>query len=155
MNDTFKQQQALLGNRIQILKRLQMQLRWSLDRAPTTPLQLDAPEVSERIAAIVARFCKLQDQFAGTLRHAHTMLGEKQRDFQDVITWAVARNLLPSRNIWLELRSLRNRLTHEYELDADRLPELLKLIRDAAATLDTAIARFITLCAQLGLSNAE
>ncbi len=59
------------------------------------------------------------------MRHAHTALGERQRHFQDVAPWAISEFILPDESTWLELHSLRNRLTHEYGPTSVDLPELL------------------------------
>lgn len=74
--------------------------------------------------------------------HAHVMRGEKYRSFSDVVNWAVEQNILASNITWLELRSLRNQLTHEYDLESDRLPELIALVEEAFETMVTAIADF-------------
>lgn len=79
------------------------------------------------------------------------MLGEKQRSFHDVVAWAAAEQILPDEATWLELRSLRNRLTHEYDLAGDILPELIALIRQGFTTLTSAIDVFTRLCSQRGL----
>lgn len=127
---------------------------WSLQRLPEPDaISADDPATGERLAAIVDRFCKLQDQFAGSMNHAHTMLGEKRRSFHDVVVWAIAEQILPDETTWLELRSLRNRLTHEYDLADDILPELMPLIRQARDTLHDAIKRFSQLCAQRHLTR--
>lgn len=152
MTGLLAQQQRLLQEKLQVLERLQSGLAWSLERLP----ELDSaaigdPAVTERAAAIVDRFCKQQDQMAGTLGHAHAMLGEKRRSFHDVVAWAVAERILPDEATWLELRSLRNRLTHDYDLANDALPELIALIRQGAATLATATEAFMRLCLHRGL----
>ncbi|HEX7338820.1 MAG TPA: hypothetical protein VF271_02690, partial [Rhodanobacteraceae bacterium] len=127
-------------------------MAWSLARLPELDASApDDPAIAERTAAIVDRFCKLQDQLAGAMRHAHTMLGERQRNFQDVVTWAVSEHILPDEPTWLELRSLRNRLTHEYDLANDDLPDLMALIRQDNGILIAAATRFIQLCVQRGL----
>lgn len=152
MTGMLAQQQRLLQEKLQVLERLQSGLAWSLERLPE--LDSDAihdPAVTERVAAIVDRFCKLQDQMAGTLGHAHAMLGEKRRSFHDVVAWAVTERILPDETTWLELRSLRNRLTHDYDLANDALPELIALIRKGATTLAAAAASLKRLCVQRGL----
>lgn len=152
MTDLLSQQQKLLAEKLRVLARIHDGLVWSLDRLPTpeqTPL--NDPAIAERAAAIVDRFCKLQDQLAGALGHAHAMLGERRRNFNDVVTWAVSEQILPAASTWLELRSLRNRLTHEYDLAAEDLPELMSLIRAGTDTLTGAIRQFERLCEQRGL----
>lgn len=152
MSTLFAQQQQLLVDKLRVLAHLQAGLQWSLERLP--PLSEDnlaKPEIGERIAAIVDRFCKLQDQFAGTMRHAHAMVGEKNRSFSDVVTWAVEHDILASNVTWLELRSLRNQLTHEYDLESDRLPELIAMVEEGFQTMNASIATFESASRSLGL----
>ncbi len=152
MNPVLAQQRRLLAEKLQVLARIETGLRWSLERLPeVTPSAVDDPATAERMAAIVDRFCKLQDQLAGALRHAHSMSGEQQRSFHDVVTWAVTAGILPDRATWLELRSLCNQLTHEYDPASTALPELIELIRQGHETLGTSITMFRDLCARHGL----
>lgn len=154
MTPVLAQQQKLLAEKLQVLRRLEDGLHWSLERLPELHAgNIGEPDVTERAAAIVERFCKLQDQLAGSLRHAHTMLGEKQRSFHDVVIWAVSQHILANETAWLELRSLRNRLTHEYDLASDALPELIALIRQFTATLSGAINAFVDLCRRRHLAD--
>lgn len=154
MNSILAQQRKLLDEKILVLSRLQEGLQWSLDRLPPSDsINMDDPAASERVSAIVDRFCKLQDQLAGAMRHAHAMLGEKNRSFQDVVTWAVAQRILPDQEAWLELRSLRNRLTHEYDLASNDLPELVAMIRQTTTILTETSTRFAGLSRQLGLTS--
>ncbi|HEX7325140.1 MAG TPA: hypothetical protein VF292_07285 [Rhodanobacteraceae bacterium] len=153
MNSLYAQQQALLADKMRTLRRIHAGLAWSLERLPALgAAAADDPAVAERVAAIVDRFCKLQDQLAGAMRHAHAMLGERQRNFHDVVTWAVTEGILPQESAWLELRSLRNRLTHEYDLAGDELPELMRLVRQSTGTLASAVQRFAEVCAARGLT---
>lgn len=153
MTTLLEQQRALLQHKIDVLNRLQSGLEWSFQRLPElTDDNISDPAVSERVAAIVERFTKLQDQLAGGLQHAHIMLGEKRRSFADVVDWAVKQEILPDNDTWLELRSLRNWLTHEYDPESDQLPELIALVRNALATLTACIERFSKTCQSLGLA---
>lgn len=152
MNPVFAQQQALLAEKIRVLQRIRNGLAWSLERLPeTASADMDDPAAAERRAAIVDRFCKLQDQLAGAMRHAHAMLGEQQRNFHDVVAWAVSEGVLPDETTWLELRSLRNRMTHEYDPASHVMPELMALIRDSEPTLGTAADRLDQRCRERGL----
>lgn len=135
-----------------MLSRLEAGLAWSFERLPAlTAESITDPAVSERVSAIVDRFTKLQDQFAGAMRHAHGMLGEKSRSFADVVTWAVGQEVIPDSKTWLELRSMCNRLTHEYDLERDSLTELIGLVREAFYLLVEISARFKALCQAQGL----
>lgn len=156
MTSLLAQQQKLLEEKLRILRRIRDGLAWSLKRLPDlNAATMDDPAVAERVAAIVDRFCKLQDQLAGAMRHAHTMLGERQRNFNDVVTWAVSEHILPNETTWLELRSLRNRLTHEYDLASDDMPELMALIRQAETTLTAATDQCSQRCTERGLIDAR
>lgn len=157
MSALFAEQQALLAHQLQVLARLEQGMAYSLNRLPQTlgPNDLQNPEIAERIAAINDRFTKLQDQLAGALRHAHAMLGERYRSFADVIAWAVRVGILADTPIWLELRALRNRLTHDYELEAPGVLELLQAIRDNADSLSAILVRFRTSCRDAGLLPPE
>ena len=106
MTALLEQQRALLQQKFQVLARLQAGLEWSFQRLPElTDDNISDPAVSERVAAIVERFTKLQDQLAGGLQHAHIMLDEKRRSFFDVVDWSVKQEILPDNDTWLELRS--------------------------------------------------
>lgn len=148
----LEENKALLATKIAVLRRLENGLQYSFDRLPQiTPASINDPAISERISAIIDRFTKLQDQLASALRHAHTMLGEKQRSFSDVVIWAVNQQIFDSEDSWLELRSLRNQLTHEYDLESDHLPELITLVRSATQVLQQALAKFSGVCRALHL----
>lgn len=156
MTSLLAQQQKLLEEKLRVLRRIRDGLAWSLKRLPDlNAATMDDPAVAERVAAIVDRFCKLQDQLAGAMRHAHTMLGERQRNFHDVVTWAVSEDILPNETTWLELRSLRNRLTHEYDLASGDMPELMALIRQGETTLAAAADQCIQRCTERGLIDAR
>lgn len=154
MTSLLHQQRKLLDEKLQVLQRLEHGLQWSLERLPEINAgNIDDPAISERISAIVDRFCKFQDQLAGALGHAHAMLGEKHRSFHDVVTWAVAEKILTDETVWLEICSLRNRLTHEYDLASDQLPELMTLVRQSKDVLTETTRRFMDLCKQRDLTS--
>ena len=153
MSALFAEQQALLAHQLQVLARLEQGIAYSLGRLPAA-LDLDDlrnPEIAERVAALNDRFTKLQDQLAGALRHAHAMLGERYRSYADVVAWAVHLGILPDAPTWLELRALRNRLTHDYDLEAASALELHQLIRGSAATLEGIRRQFEAACRESGL----
>jgi len=146
------QQCKLLEQQFRVLASLQSGLDWSFDRLPTlTQGVVHVPATNERVAAIVHRFARLQDQFECALRHARITLGEKGRSLNNVIGWAVGQDILPDTETWLMIRSLSNRLTHEYDLGSGQLPDLIALVREAWETLTVCIERFATTCRSLGL----
>lgn len=153
MSTLFQEQQALLGRQLAVLQRLQDGLRFSAGRLrwPIDVSDLDNPEMAERLAALNDRFAKLQDQLAGAMRHAHAMLGERYRTYFDVIAWATHEGIIASPEVWLELRTLRNQLTHDYDLDAQTAVKYLNALRDNMDTLLTMIGKFEERCQRYGL----
>jgi len=93
MSTLFHEQQALLAQQLDVLARLETGIRFSLARLPKPLLahHLYEPEVAERVASLTDRCIKLQDQLAGSMRHAHSMLGERYRSYADVVTWAACK----------------------------------------------------------------
>ena len=91
-----------------------------IDRLP-----LDA-DLSERVDAFVARFCRLQDTLAGALlpRLLESLL-EPQGSVLDNLNRAERRGWIRSSADWAELRMLRNRMVHEYVRDRQQLVDAL------------------------------
>ena len=156
MSALYQQQQALLERQLQILARLDQGIRYSLARLPDPlrPEDLKNPDVAERIASLNDRCTKLQDQLAGALRHAHGMLGERYRSYADVVDWAVQQDIVSTPQVWMELRALRNRLTHDYDLEAEVTVEIVEAMRNSVENLAGIIRRFTALCVQRGLLPA-
>jgi hypothetical protein len=157
MSTLFAEQQALQAHQFSIPARLEQGIAYSMQRLPATlGLQdLQQPAIAERIAALNDRFTKLQDQRAGALRRAHAMLGERYRSVADVVAWAVRVNIPPDTAAWLELCALRNRLTHDYDLEAESALELIALIRSSVEVLSGIIRRFEASCRESGLLPAS
>lgn len=149
----FGEQQALLSQQLQILQRIEEGARYSLARLPQPIMQqhLSEPEVVERIAALNDRCTKMQDQLAGAMKHAHAMLGERYRSYNDVVMWAVSQGVLGSAAEWLELRALRNRLTHDYDLEAEPVLALIIEMRSSVDVLGAMATRLSALCNERGL----
>lgn len=153
MSALFQQQQALLLRQFQILERLERGARYSASRLPI-PLsreELEHADVAERIAAMNDRCTKMQDQLAGALKQAHAMLGERYRSYADVVEWAVSQGIVPTRQDWLDLRAMRNRLTHDYDLEADAMIELVPEMKASIELLAGIVTRFRAQCAVQGL----
>ncbi|MBN2679715.1 MAG: hypothetical protein JXR24_05750 [Acidithiobacillaceae bacterium] len=153
MTTLYQEQQALLGRQLAVLRCLRDGLRFTAGRLrwQITATDLDDPEAAERLAALNDRFAKLQDQLAGALRHAHTMLGERYRTFFDVITWMAHESIITSPEVWLELRSLRNQLTHDYDLDAQAAVRYLNALHDNMDALIAIVEKFEGVCQKYGL----
>jgi len=153
MNALLHEQQALLARQLAVLRRLKNGLLYTHQRLPhTLDLgDLEQPELAERVAALNDRFTKLQDQFAAALRHAHSMTGERYRSFLDVVTWAVHYKIITTTEDWLELRALRNHLTHDYDLDSDDVIEVIHSLRASITALIDLTERFEHFCQHHGL----
>ncbi len=153
MNTLFHDQQALLTRQVAVLKRLREALLFSAGRLswPITAADLDDLQRAERLAALNDRFAKLQDQLAGAARHAHGMLGERYRTFSDVIVWMVQKEIITDPEQWLELRILRNHLTHDYELDSATAAGYLNAMHEQIPGLLTMVANFEKACQEEGL----
>ena len=67
------------------------------------------------------------------------------------MAWAVRVDILPDTATWLELRALRDRLTHDYDLEAESALELIALIRSSVEVLSGIIRRFEASCQESGL----
>ena len=153
MTTLFHEQQTLLAHQLDVLTRLEAGIRFSLARLPQ-PLKahhLHEPEVAERVASLTDRCTKLQDQLAGSLRHAHSMLGERYRSYADVVTWAVLQGIIPAPEAWYELRALRNRLTHDYDLEAAQALEVIQTMLESIEEMTAIIQRFRAVCIEFHL----
>ncbi|MEL5848165.1 hypothetical protein [Candidatus Igneacidithiobacillus taiwanensis] len=156
MTTLYQEQQALLHLQLTVLRWLRDGLRHSAERLhwPITASDLDDPEAAERLAALNDRFTKLQDQLAGAMRHAHTMLGERYRSYFDVVTWMTHEGIITAPEVWLELRTLRNQLTHDYDWEAQTAAQYLNAVHDNMGTLMAIFKRFEEVCNKYGLLPA-
>ena len=89
-------------------------------------LWLDAIEkyaaMAERLDAFVGRFCRLQDTLGDKLLPTYlSMQLEPAGTVLDNLNRAEKLGLIPSVADWIEARSLRNSLVHEYTEDVDTL----------------------------------
>lgn len=146
-------QRLLLGQQLNVLHRLLAGLHFSLSRLDDSTVLAVAvnPDVAERIAALTDRFCKLQDQLAASLKHAFNLTGAHYRSYDDVVRWACAVNIADSPTLWMELRALRNQLTHEYDTQSEQAIDLVHSIRDATADLQNMVNRYTAWCQQHNL----
>ncbi len=97
------------------LKQIDPQFRW-----------LDAveqhAEFAEKLDAFVSRFCRLQDTLGDKLLPAYLSARlEPISTVLDNLNRAEKFGLIPSVADWIEARSLRNNLVHEYTEDIDKL----------------------------------
>jgi len=84
--------------------------------------------LAEKVEAFTSRFCRYQDTLGDKLLPTWLQLvGEKQKTFLDNLNKLEKLGIIESAETWLQLRSLRNKMVHEYisshQLLADALNE--------------------------------
>ena len=82
------------------------------------------------------------------------MTGVRYRSFLDVVTWAVHYKIITTTEDWLELRALRNHLTHDYDLESDDVIEVIHSLRASITALIDLTERFEHFCQHHGLLTA-
>ncbi|MBI2318648.1 MAG: hypothetical protein HYU75_17065 [Betaproteobacteria bacterium] len=88
----------------------------------------DDPEGAERLEAFVSRFGRMQDTIADKLLPRWLQaLAERPGTQIEVLNRAEQLDVVTSVSDWLEARTLRNRLVHEYMEDAEDFAEGLTL----------------------------
>lgn len=115
------------------LQRLEHAYRSLAQLIPVSALQLQNlnEEDIKSLDQYIYRFTKLQDAMG--LRLFKSILETLSEDVEPM-TWIDRLNrlekitALPSATRWLELRQLRNKLTHEYEEESEQQAELLNLL---------------------------
>jgi len=90
--------------------------------------QLNADEeLAEQLEAFTSRFCRLQDTLGDKLLPAWLdILEEKSTVAIDNLDKAEKIGVLPSVDLWLELRQLRNQMIHDYIEDLTILVDALQ-----------------------------
>lgn len=84
-------------------------------------------ELAEQLEAFTSRFCRLQDTLGDKLLPTWLdVLEEKTTVAIDNLDKAEKIGVLPSVELWLELRQLRNQMIHEYIEDLDILVDALQ-----------------------------
>lgn len=84
-------------------------------------------ELAEQLEAFISRFCRLQDTLGDKLLPAWLdILEEKTNIAIENLDKAEKIGVLPSVELWLELRQLRNQMIHEYIEDLTILVDALQ-----------------------------
>ncbi|MDC9725211.1 MAG: hypothetical protein PSN44_04750 [Gammaproteobacteria bacterium] len=84
-------------------------------------------ELAEQLEAFTSRFCRLQDTLGDKLLPTWLdVLEERTSVAIDNLDKAEKIGVLPSVELWLELRQLRNQMIHEYIEDLDILVDALQ-----------------------------
>lgn len=89
-------------------------------------------ELAEQLEAFISRFCRLQDTLGDKLLPAWLdILEEKTNVAIENLDKAEKIGVLPSVELWLELRQLRNQMIHEYIEDLNLLVDALQTAYDS------------------------
>jgi len=84
-------------------------------------------QLAEQLEAFVSRFCRLQDTLGDKLLPAWLeVLGEKTNIAIENLDKAEKIGVLPSVELWIELRQLRNQMIHDYIEDLTILSDALQ-----------------------------
>ena len=100
-------------------------------------------ELTERLDAFVSRFCRLQDTLADKLLPVYLKMQlEPIGTVLDNLNRAEKLGLIPSVADWIEARSLRNSLVHEYIEDMDLLRQSILRALELVPMLETVTQKF-------------
>ena len=103
-------------------------------------------ELTERLDAFVSRFCRLQDTLGDKLLPAYLRLQlEPVGTVLDNLNRAEKLGLIPSVVDWIEARSLRNSLVHEYTEDIMLLRQSILRALALVPMLETVTKNFETI----------
>ncbi len=123
---------------LEIVFREGRHLAYSWDRLYSQPIDAvwvsgleDNPEIAERLEAFISRFGRMQDTIAGKLLPRWLLaLAETPGSQIETLNRAEKLGVVESVERWLEARKLRNRLVHEYMVNAEVFVEDLELARN-------------------------
>ena len=94
----------------------------------------------EHIDQLVYRFSKLQDSIGERLFKSLLMFMEediKNKPFLDVLNRLEQLEIIPSKDEWIRLRTVRNDLSHEYSNDDEENVVVLNMLFDEIQTINT------------------
>lgn len=95
-------------------------------------------DLTERLDALVSRFCRLQDTLGDKLLPVYLKMQlEPIGTVLDNLNRAEKLGLIPSVADWIEARSLRNNLIHEYIEDIDLLRQSVLRALELVPMLET------------------
>ena len=115
----------------------------------------DEEDLAERLDAFVSRFGRMQDTLGDKLLPALLRsLAEKPSTALDNLNRAEKLGLIISVAEWLDVRNLRNKLIHEYMVDAEEFAVALNTAHLAVQLLITAY-NAINLFAHSRISSSE
>jgi uncharacterized protein with HEPN domain len=119
-------EQAILREKIAFLSEVAQKelkhLRYSQSQVFNEPFTeekasrlLDDEVLAAQLEAFTSRFCRFQDTLGDKLFPAWLdLVGERQRTLLDNLYRLEKLEIIPSAENWLQMRSLRNLMVHEY-----------------------------------------
>ncbi len=111
-----------------------------------------APDLAERVDAFVSRFGRLQDTVGDKVLPAwRSAVGETPATVADNLDRAERLGLIPSADLWLGLRRLRNQMVHEYIEDPSVLSNALNTAHTHLTVLTDAADALLADLAQRGV----
>ena len=128
--------------------------------APVTAVWLSgiatSPARGDLVEAFAARFARFQDRLGNKVLPALLgAMGEPRGPLLDNLARAHRYGWIDDPQDWIATRGLRNRLVHEYVVDANALAEALNAAGDKLAMLTGALDRMTAVAARLGRDDAE
>lgn len=149
MNDSLTLNRTRFIDTLAIVAKEGQHLSYSWHRLFTQVIDLNwvnnlthTPALAEQLEAFISRFGRMQDTMADKLFPRWLQaLAETPGSQIETLNRAERLGVLISTEQWLAMRSLRNRLVHEYMTDARKFMEDLNLAREYSATLITTYNR--------------
>jgi len=133
----LKQVMALLGRAEAGLSRSRLRLfeEQHVDAAWVRSMD-DIPEREDLLESFASKFNRFQDMMGDKLLPALLIWkGERPGAFIDSLNRAERLGWINSAQEWLEARALRNKLVHEYMVDAEVFAQSLNLANELSAVL--------------------
>lgn len=148
---------------LEIVYREGLHLSYSWGRVYSQPIDaawvkgLDTrPEIAEQLEAFVSRFGRMQDTIADKLLPRWLIaIAETPGSQIETLNRAEKLGVVESVDRWLEARSLRNRLVHEYMIRADTFATDLLLAKEYSDVLVDSFNRLRLFAAErMGIEEA-
>jgi cell division protein ZapA (FtsZ GTPase activity inhibitor) len=89
----------------------------------------------ETLSAFTTRFATYQEHLGKTMRSIAIEEESATNPFGAILALMEKLNILDSQEKWIDVRSLRNSVNHEYEDDADELHQILSNMAESAPWL--------------------
>lgn len=113
-------------------------------------------ELFEVLSAINERFAKLQDILASSMRHALILSGEHSDNFLKILSFYEKQNIIHSTEQWQLYRTVRNTISHDYEIDYSKISDHFNLLYELKEPLIKDAINFADYCDKtLGIRKNE